>query len=88
MEKIQTLDNSQEMERAQRVSATTGHPELKQPRVVAQPNAATEPQKYTFDFDYRAWWSESQLKNNELKQEIEDLKAQIDRLKAVLKDSL
>lgn len=88
MEEIQTFDKPQEGERAQRESATTGNPKLKQPRIVAQPNAATEPQKYTFDFDYRAWWSESQLKNNELKKEIEDLKAKIDRLKAVLKDSL
>ncbi len=57
---------------------------------VVQPNAATEIklQEEAFSFDYKTLWSESESRNYKLKMEIDDLKAQIDRLKAVLKDSL
>ncbi len=41
-----------------------------------------------YAIDYKVWWSESESRNYKLKMEIDDLKAQIDRLKAVLKDSL
>jgi len=45
-------------------------------------------EKNEYAIDYKAWWLEEQKKRLNLEKEVEDLKAQTDRLKAVLKDLL
>lgn len=51
-----------------------------------EPGAVEQHNGYAIN--YKAWWLEEQKKRLNLEKEVEDLKAQKDRLKAVLKDLL